>query len=175
MPEYDFTLKFNLQDSNINPEIYIDKLYESGCDDAIIGTGKKGYISLNFIRESSSAYEAISSAIENIKKVIPQAVMINVAPDFVGVTDIANLLGCSRQNVRKLILKDNLNSPPAVYEGAQSIWHLADVLTWLVEDKAYFIDESLIKTAAIAKNLNIAKQYKMLDPDLQENFKTLVA
>ncbi len=175
MPEYDFTLKFNLQDSQIDLEMYIDKLYESGCDDAIIGTGKKGYISLNFIRESSSAYEAISSAIENIKKVIPQAVLINVAPDFVGVTDIANLLGCSRQNVRKLILKDNLNSPPAVYEGAQSIWHLADVLTWLVEDKAYSIDESLLETAVIAKNLNLAKQYKMLDPELQENFKTLVA
>ena len=78
MLEYDFTLKFNLHDSNINPEIYIDKLYESGCDDAIIGTGKKGYISLNFIRESSSAYEAISSAIKHIKKVILQAVMINL-------------------------------------------------------------------------------------------------
>ena len=175
MPEYDFTLKFNLPDSNINPEIYIDKFYESGCDDAIIGTGKQGYISLNFIRESSSAYEAISSAIENIKNVIPQAVLINVSPDFVGVTDIANLLRCSRQNVRKLMLKDNLNSPPAVYEGAQSIWHLADVLTWLVEDKAYSIDKSLIETATIAMNLNLARQYKMLDPDLQENFKNLVA
>ena len=91
MPEYNLTLKFNLQDSNINPEIYIDKLYESGCDDAIIGTDKQGYISLNFIRKSRSAYEAISSAIENIKKAIPQAVLINIAPNFVGVTDIANL------------------------------------------------------------------------------------
>ncbi|MGK7899194.1 MAG: helix-turn-helix transcriptional regulator, partial [Xenococcus sp. (in: cyanobacteria)] len=119
--------------------------------------------------------EAISSAIENIKNVIPQAILINVLPDFVGVTDIAKILGCSRQNVRKLILKDNLNSPPAVYEGAQSIWHLADVLTWLVEEKAYSVDKYLIETATIAMNLNIAKQYKMLDPDLQANFKTLVA
>lgn len=175
MPEYDFTLKFKLQDSDINPETYIDKLYDSGCDDAIIGTGKKGYISFNFIREASSAYQAVSSAIENIKNAIPQAVLINVAPDFVGVTDIADILGCSRQNVRKLILKDNLNSPVAVYEGAQSIWHLADVLTWLVENKAYSIDESMIDLAMIAKNLNLAKQYKMLNPEIQENYQTLVA
>ena len=175
MPEYDFTLKFKLQDSDINPETYIDKLYDSGCDDAIIGTGKKCYISLNFIREASSAYQAVSSAIENIKNAIPQAVLINVAPDFVGVTDIADILGCSRQNVRKLILKDNLNSPVAVYEGAQSIWHLADVLTWLVENKAYSIDESMIDLAMIAKNLNLAKQYKMLNPEIQENYQTLVA
>ena len=60
-------------------------------------------------------------------------------------------------------------------KGAQSIRHLADVLTWLVGDTAYSIDESLIETAAIAKNFNLAKQYKMLDPDLQENCKTLVA
>ncbi len=28
MPEYDFTLKFKLPDSNIAPEIYVEKLRE---------------------------------------------------------------------------------------------------------------------------------------------------
>ncbi len=56
MPEYEFALKFKLQDPQIDPDIYVEQLYESGCDDAIIGTGKKGYIGLDFIRESSSAY-----------------------------------------------------------------------------------------------------------------------
>jgi hypothetical protein len=53
--EYDFTLKFNLQNLQTDPKDYIEELYTSGCDDALIGVGKKGYISLNFIRESSSA------------------------------------------------------------------------------------------------------------------------
>jgi hypothetical protein len=174
MPEYEFTLKFRLQDTDVNPEIYIEKLYESGCDDALIGIGKKGYIALNFIRESLSAEQAIFSAIKDIKKVIPQAVIETISPDLVGVTDIATILGCSRQNIRKLMLKDNLDCPSALYNGAQSIWHLSEILTWLVENKNYSIDESLIEIAKIAMNLNIAKQYNQLDRNLQKKFKTLV-
>lgn len=150
-------------------------MYESGCDDALIGIGKKGYIALHFIRESLSAYEAISSAIENIRKVIPQVILVYVSPDLVGVTDIANLLGCSRQNIRKLMFTDNTHCPPAVYEGSQSIWHLSEILTWLVENKNYSIDKSLIETAKITMNLNMAKQATMLDPNMQENCRTLVA
>ncbi len=174
MREYEFTLKFKLPDSNTDPEIYIDKLYESGCDDALIGIGKKGYLALDFIRESSSAYEAMSSAIKDVRKVIAQADIVEASPDFVGVTDVANILGCTRQNVRKLISKDNSQCPPAVYGGAQSIWHLVDLLTWLVEYKDYQIDESLIEIARTTMNLNLAKQSEMLDSDMQENFKTLV-
>lgn len=87
MKDYDFTLKFNLQDPQSDPGEYVEKLYAGGCDDALIGVGLKGYISLNFIREASSAYEAISSAISNVKAVVPSATLIEVAPDFVGLTD----------------------------------------------------------------------------------------
>lgn len=175
MREYEFTLKFKLPDSNTDPEIYIDKLYESGCDDALIGIGKKGYLALDFIRESSSAYEAMSSAIKDVRKVIPQADIVEASPDFVGVTDVANLLGCTRQNVQKLISKDNLQCPPAVYEGAQSIWHLAELLTWLGRHKDYKIEESLMEIAITTKILNLAKQSKTLDPEMQEKFTTLIA
>jgi hypothetical protein len=76
MNEYNFTLKFNFQDPQAEPNNYVEQLYESGCDDALIGGGKKGCIALNFIRESSSAYAAISSAITDVKKVIPHALLI---------------------------------------------------------------------------------------------------
>ena len=81
MKEYDFTLKFNLQNSQADPEYHVEKLYEGGCEDALIGIGKKGYISLNFIREASSAYEAVSSAIIDVKRVIPYATLIEATPD----------------------------------------------------------------------------------------------
>lgn len=71
MNEYDFTLKFNFQNPQIDPNGYGEQLHESGCDDALIGIGKNGCIALNFVREVSSAYEAISSAISDVKKVIP--------------------------------------------------------------------------------------------------------
>ena len=174
MREYDFTLKFDLGDCDAEADIYVERLYAEGCDDALIGVGKKGYIALNFIRESSSAFEAVKSAISSVKKVIPQAILVEASPDLVGVKDVANILQCSRQNVRQLMLKGEPSSPPPVYEGAQAIWHLSDVLTWLVKYKAYQIDESLIELAQTNMNLNIARDSVKLDPNMQRNFQQLV-
>lgn len=164
MPEFDFILKFKLPENVLEPEMYLDRLYECNCDDAVVGIGKPNYIYLNFIRESTSASLAVESAIKNVRLAIPQAVLVSISPDLVGVTDIANLLKCSRQNIRKL-LDNNTHcpSPPSpIYEGAQSIWHLAEILTWLREHKAYSIDCSLLETAKIAMNINISRQYETL-------------
>jgi hypothetical protein len=175
MNEYDFTLSFNLQDSQIEPNDYIEQLHENGCDDALIGIGKKGCIALNFIREASSAYEAISSAISDVKKVIPHAILIEATPDFVGLTDTAKILGCTRQNIRNLIVKSEPRSPQPVYEGTPSIWHLAEILLWLKEDKTYPIDDSLLEMAKTNMNFNIARSWQKVAPDLQENIMTLIA
>jgi hypothetical protein len=175
MNEYDFTLKFNLQNFQADPNDYIEQLHESGCDDALIGVGKKGYIALNFIREASSAYEAISSAITDVKKVIPHATLIEAKPDFVGLTDAAKILGCTRQNIRNLIVKSEPRSPLPMYEGTPSIWHLADILIWLREDKTYTIDDSLLEIAKTNMDFNIARSWQKVEPDLQENIKALVA
>ena len=46
MKEYNFTLKFNFPDARIDPDRYIEQLYESGCDDALIGISKQGCIAI---------------------------------------------------------------------------------------------------------------------------------
>jgi len=105
MKEYDFTLTFtlpNLKDS----DQYVEALYGGNCDDALIGVGEKGSIALNFIREAETAYQAIHSAINDVRVVIPQAIFSEAKPDLVGISDIAELIGCTRQNVRKLFKKD---------------------------------------------------------------------
>jgi hypothetical protein len=160
MKEYDFTLKFNLQNSQADPNNYVEQLYESGCDDALIGVGKKGCIALNFTREASSAYEAISSALNDVKKVILHAILIEATPDFVGLTDAAKILGCTRQNIRNLMVKSEPRSPLPVYEGIPSIWHLAEILIWLREDKTYSIDDSLLEIAKINMDFNVARSWK---------------
>lgn len=175
MKEYDFTLKFKLQDRQLRSDIYVEALYEGGCDDALIGVGKKGYISLHFIREVASAYEAISSAIYNVKKVIPHANLLEAAPDYVGITDVAKILDCTRQNVRKLLFSSDRDSPLPIYEGTPSIWHLAEILTWLREVKAYSIDDSLIEIAATNMDINIANSWSKVAPNLREDIQALVA
>ena len=86
MEEFDFTLRFEFHDPNIDPNVYGDALYEAGCDDAMFAVGKKGTIVIDFIRESETAYEAVSSAIKQVKSVIPNSKMDlhldTTSPDF---------------------------------------------------------------------------------------------
>jgi predicted DNA-binding transcriptional regulator AlpA len=56
------------------------------------------------------------------------AKLIEAAPDFVGLTDVADLVGVTRQNMRKLMLSHATTFPTPVHQGSASVWHLADVM-----------------------------------------------
>jgi hypothetical protein len=174
MTEYDFALKFKLQAPEVNPGDYVEQLYVDGCDDVLIGVGKKGFISLNFIREASSAYEAISSAIADVKKVLPNATLVEAVPDFVGLTDAAQMLGCTRQNIRNLIVKSEGKATLPIYEGTPSLWHLAEILLWLRDDKTYAIDDALLEVAQTNMNINTARSWKKVESSLQDSIQTLL-
>lgn len=175
MNEYDFTLKFRINGSQADPDTYIESLYEGGCDDALIGVGKQGLIALNFTREAASAYEAVSSAIADVKTVIQQATLAEATPDLVGLTDVAKLLGCTRQNIRKLVITNEPGVPLPIYEGTPSIWHLAEILMWLQKTKAHSIDPALLDIAKINMDINIARNWRKVESDNLSNFKDLVA
>jgi hypothetical protein len=87
--EYEFTLKYKLSDKESDADALVERLAEAGCDDALVGTGQKGRIALNFIREAASAKEAIISALTDVKRAIPHARLLEVTPDFVGLSDVA--------------------------------------------------------------------------------------
>jgi hypothetical protein len=117
MNEYEFTLKFSLQDTSSDPETYIEKLWAEGCDDALVGIGQSGRIALNFTRESSSAQDAILSALEDVKRAIPKAKLVEATPDWVCLTDIAHFLGLTRQNLIELMTSSGSAFPAPVHEG----------------------------------------------------------
>ncbi len=60
------TLPTEMQDDEI-----VERLGSVGCNDALVGLGVKGKIALHFIRSANTVKEAISSAIEDIQRVIP--------------------------------------------------------------------------------------------------------
>lgn len=126
MSEYEFTLTFSLPDEQADPDAHVDALYEAGCDDALIGTGQPGTIALDFIREAKSASAAINSAIKNVNAAIPGSDLIEVKPDLVGLSDLAEILHCSRQNVRKYMI-NYLDFPKPVHTGTAMLWHLWDL------------------------------------------------
>lgn len=73
---YDFVLKFKLAEGIADAGDLVERLGEAGCDDAVVGIGQPGRIALNFTREAESAQQAILSALEDVRRAIPDAELI---------------------------------------------------------------------------------------------------
>lgn len=172
---YDFTLTFALGQPDSNPGAYLERLARAGCDDALIGLGREGRIALNFTREARSAYDAILSALSDVKQAIPDAQLIEASPDLVGLTDIAELLGFSRQNMRMLMIRSGADFPPPVHEGKPAIWHLSKVLWWLKEKRTHQVDDSLFDIARVSMQCNLLREATDIDPDISSRLRTLVS
>ncbi|UZE28152.1 helix-turn-helix transcriptional regulator [Pseudomonas asplenii] len=154
--EYEFTLRYQLSEHNNDQDALIERLYEWGCDDSLIGSGVPGRLALAFSRDAASAVQALLSALQDVKRAIPDARLIEVMPDLVGLTDIAEIAGVSRQNIRKLMLNHSSTFPLAVHEGSPSVWHLAQVLEWL-DGRGYELQPRLLETARAAQQVNLTK------------------
>ncbi len=173
MKEFEFTLKFNLSDSAIEPDAYIERLEKEGCDDALIGVGQKKRIALQFNREAETAIEAVVSAIKDVERAIPDAKLIEATPDIVGLSDIAAVLNFSRQNMRKLMLNNIASFPVPIHEGKVSLWHLFNVLTWFKKEKSYEVEDNLIDIAKANMQLNFVKEASNLEHVVQSKIVTL--
>lgn len=174
MKTYEFTLKFSFPASESDMDELVERLGEAGCDDALIGTGQSGRIALDFAREADSAFDAISSAVTDIKRVVPDAKLIEATPDLVGLTDVADIVGCSRQNIRKIMVSSGGTFPPPVHEGKSAIWHLSSVLVWLKESKSYQVADDLLEVASINMQFNVAKEMTAIDQAQRTEILSLV-
>lgn len=173
--EYDFTLKYQLAADDSDHDEIVERLAEAGCDDATIGVGQPGRIALVFAREGTSALGALTSALADVKRAVPSARLVEAAPDFVGLTDVADVAGVSRQNMRKLMLSHAADFPIPVHEGNPSVWHLWDVLAWLNTRGGYDIKPDVLEVARSAKQVNLAKEARELEPLVNRQLEDLVA
>lgn len=75
-----FSLVFQIpKDTDLKTAI--DRLYENGCSDALIGLGRPDHIALTFDREDESLEKAIISATKAVKKSICEAVWTDCKPN----------------------------------------------------------------------------------------------
>ena len=167
MAKYQFSLTFRLQEPQIDPEIYLDDLFEAGCDDATPAIGKLGYIAFDFTREAPNAFEAVTSAIANVKQAIPDASLVEATPDMGGISDIAELLNCSRQNVRQLIFSD-IETPPPVHEGKSALWHMADILVHFQSKQRCVVKSEVIDLTAVNRAINAMRNMKAEQVSLRD-------
>lgn len=161
MKEFEFTLKYTLPSKAPDPESYLDRLFEAGCDDALVGVGVKGRISLEFTRAARNASDAVLSAMADVQAAIPDARFVEASPDMVGMTEVATLAGCSRQNIRKLALSDD-TFPTAVHGGSVELFHLAEVLDWMSAKGRAEVDPSLVEVAMFNREINLVKELDRL-------------
>ena len=74
--EYTFTLKYQLRDGDDSVDDVVERLGATGCDDALVGIGRVGHLNLNFTREATSAEAALVSALSDVKRAVPSAMLI---------------------------------------------------------------------------------------------------
>jgi len=172
--EYTFTLKYQLDDDDRSTDALVERLGEAGCDDALVGIGQPGRLALEFTREAADAGAAVRSALADVRSAAPSAKLIEVSPDLVGLTDVAEIVGVSRQNMRKLMLAHPGSFPAPVHEGSASIWHLADVLAWLQAKGSYALAKDVLEVARVALQVNVAKEGRRLPRSASKELQTLV-
>lgn len=166
MTAYEFTLRFRYTDLSVGVDERLGRLFEAGCDDAVPGVGRSDSIALMFDRSATSAREAVLSAIADVMRSMPDAELLGASPDLVGLTDAAEIMGFSRQNMRKLLVGAVGSAPASVHDGTPSLWHLADMLSWLA-GKGYNVDRDLVQVADVTMQVNLAVQATRSDAGLQ--------
>jgi hypothetical protein len=119
--------------NELNREVE-DRLYEAGCDDALLGMrGATPF--LEFDREAKSIREAVVSAIRDVESA-GYAVVAVEPDDLVSVAEIAERMGRTRQSAAQLV--DGSRGPggfPSPVHGIDSrvrLWRWGDVLEWLM-------------------------------------------
>ncbi|WP_048308114.1 AlpA family transcriptional regulator [Halomonas sp. PR-M31] len=173
--EYIFTLKYRLTKQDTDTDELIECLGEAGCDDALIGIGQPGRLALEFTREAEDARHALHSALADVKKAVPTARLIEVTPDIVGLTDAAEMVGMSRQNLRKLMVANSETFPDPIHEGSASLWHLSEILAWLDTRGSYALERSVMDIASAALQVNLLKQTQRQLPEYDQELEELVS
>ncbi len=169
MVEYTFTLKYQLGAASVDFDELVEQLGNFGCDDALVGLGQPGRVALEFIRDAPNAQAAIKSALADVRRALPDAILIEAAPDLVGVTDVAQITGVTRQNIRKLMLSHAETLPVPVHAGTVSLWHLSDVLTWLGEHVGYAFPKATLEVARAAERVNVSKEAMRIERRVRAN------
>ena len=63
--EFQFDVMIRLPQGSPDIEDVLDRLFQAGCDDAVVGLGTPGLLGLSFIREGTDRDEVITGAVRD--------------------------------------------------------------------------------------------------------------
>jgi hypothetical protein len=98
---YEFDLVFALPGESEEGEL-LDRLFEAGFDDAVVGLGTPGLVAISIERAGGDAETVISESARAIAAALPSGSELReVRPDLVSQADVAARLGVTRQALQK--------------------------------------------------------------------------
>ena len=121
----------------MSDDSFLDRLYEAGCDDALV-CFKDGYVCLDFSRASKSAEEAVLSAIRDFEHSTVGGTVERVEPDdLASLSEIARRTGVTRASLQKYArgiskVGEDFPQPAANISGARrELYSAAEVINWM--------------------------------------------
>lgn len=131
-----------------------DRLYEAGCDDALLSVSQ-GVLCLDFDRRAPSLFDAVLSAVRDVEGAGAGATVCRVEPDdLVTASEIAARTGRSRESIRLLASGRRGNGGfPSPVRGVKSRarhWRWAEVASWLAEHEGAAAQPTLDEARVIA-------------------------
>jgi hypothetical protein len=159
MSIYTFTLI--LQGSLRIDEEMANKLFESGCTDALLG-GRYGVDTIEFDREADSFREAVISARLNVEAADERLRVCRVEPsDLVTIAEIGRRSRRTRENIRQMVIGErgpkNFPQPISGVLSKSPLWSWARVAEWLAE-------QNVIEKAAVEQ----AREIVQINRELSE-------
>ncbi|PLR37298.1 DNA-binding protein [Chimaeribacter californicus] len=159
MPVYHFSLTLaGVTPATPNLEQH---LFEQGCEDALICAYNQT-VYLEFDREADDFSSALLSAVRDCEAAPLRASVVAADADLVGLSDIAELTGMTRQAIA--LLKEgkrgtgNFPSPVQRLKGASPLWRWAEVAAWLAEQQR--LPPEMADNARQLAALNLALQLR---------------
>ena len=152
MAPHSFTLV--LSGFTVIDEDVEDRLFEAGCDDALLST-RDGVPFLDFERDADSLLSAIMGAIADVEGAGLNVRVIRVEPDeLVTASEIAERTGRSRESIRLLAAgKRGMGGFPPPVRGLKSrmrLWRWAEVIAWMAEHDGAAQSEAVSHAHTIA-------------------------
>ena len=77
--EYTFTLNYQIA-PNADTDELLERLGVAGCNDALVGVGRPGHLTLEFSREADTAEQAARTALAEVGQAVPSARLIEASP-----------------------------------------------------------------------------------------------
>ncbi len=165
MLDYEFTLRYQKIGSTLSDSCIDDALFEAGFNDALITRCGSDILEINFDRAVKGAVEVFESALKCANDVLNDDYkLIEVKPDYVGVTDIAEHYDVKRQYIQKIIGNNKIKLTPITVIGKTSIYRLADVF----ED----IDRQLISGLSVSLDMRALANFTRRINDKCRNAKS---